>query len=215
MGVEWEEADQELIKIAERLIDEHHPHLKDANIGFMYRDKAAKSGDMFIYGKAKKVSASDQVFLDFDFIIWIAKEDFERFTPEMREAIVDHELCHCSGTYGNWKMRHHDVQEFIEVVTRHGLWNSTLDYLNRAIDGAKQNPLFSDEPRGSVGSVPGNLLDRARENPEGVLMDLQEAAKKLREENGGEITVSLLQRRLRVGFQKAQQLKEFLEGVGA
>lgn len=46
-------------------------------------------------------------------------------------------------------------------------------------------------------------------------MDLQEAAKKLREENGGEITVSLLQRRLKVSYLKARQLKEFLDGVGA
>lgn len=157
MGVEWEEADDVLIHLAERLIEEHHVHLTHAKIGFLYRSEPAKSGDVMVYGKAKKVSASNQVFLDFDFIIWVAKAYFENASPEMQAALVDHELCHCGGFYGEWRMLHHDLEEFIDVVSRHGLWRPSLHYMNQAMEIAKQNPLFSDEPRGSVGSVPGTF----------------------------------------------------------
>lgn len=214
MSVEWEEADQALIALAEEIIDAHHPHLRDARMGFMYRDKPMKQGRQFVYGEARKVSEKDQVFLQFDFIIWIAKTAFEDWSPETRRALVDRELCHCGGFPGMWQMRRHDVNEFVEIVERHGFWNPWLVMLRDAEKTEQQGALIVDEPRGHVTSVPGNLLDRAKEDPDAVATDLYEVAKRLKAENGGKITISQLQRKMRIGYTSAAKMKDLLDLVG-
>lgn len=210
MGAEWEEADQYLLSMAEELIEEHHAHLKHANVGFLYRDKAAKSGETFVYGKARKVADKDKVFMEFDFIIWIAKEEFERLENDRQRALVDHELCHCAGFPGGWKMRHHDVEEFVDIVIRHGLWNPALKQIARS---GQQLPLMAEERRGSVASVPGSLLERAREDPEALMTEIYKEAQLLKDENGGTVTISQLQRKLRIGYSQAAAIKDLLDQV--
>jgi hypothetical protein len=204
MGVLWEEADRPLIALAERLIRANHPHLLDARIGFMYRSEAAQSGNKLILGKARKVRAEQQVFIAFDFVIWIARKEFYASTLEQREALVDHELCHCGGEYGDWKIKKHDVEEFLAIIVRHGLWEQKLEFAAKAfaVAGQGQAALFAQEARGSIASVPkveikhfagedethGTVLDligRARANPEEMRADLAEAARSLRTELGG------------------------------
>jgi len=62
--------------------------------------------------------------------------------PAWREALLDHELSHCDCTQdkaGNkkWNIVDHDVQEFVSVVRRHGLWEADLQKLMIA---ARQAP---------------------------------------------------------------------------
>jgi hypothetical protein len=246
MAVTWEEADERLIHLAQRLIRENHPHLLDAKIGFMYRSEAAKSGNKLVLGKARKVSEEQQVFIDFDFVIWVARKEFYEYMPEQCEAMVDHELCHCGGSFGEWKIKHHDVDEFLSIVVRHGLWHPDLSFAAKAFEnaGKGQAALFYPEDRGAVASVPkviikrfgaeldqaidkaldqlnadptqfgkNNLIERARVDPEGVAADLYKAAELLKQENGGEITVSLLQRKFRIGYSHAAKIKELLDQV--
>lgn len=214
MATYWEEADDFLINLVEGVIDEHHDHLKNAKIGLLYRNKAQKSGDKFVYGKARKVSEKDKVFMDFDFIIWIAKEEFNHLEYAVQKALVDHELCHCWGWPGGWKMRHHDVEEFIEIVCRHGIWRPDLKFMQKAFEATgKQLPLMSEEPSGSVASVPKSLLERAKEDPDAVAAELYKEAELLKAENGGKITIVQLQRKLRIGYTKAAAIKELLDSV--
>ena len=122
----WQEASPSVIHLAEQLIRKYHKHLQRARIGFIFRKEAQKSGGMNIYGQAKKVSEKEQVYLDFDFIIWVSKEDWERQSDSWCEALLDHELCHCAWGDHGWTMRPHDIQEFTEIVERHGYWNPDL-----------------------------------------------------------------------------------------
>lgn len=228
MSVTWEEADAELISLAERLIREHHPHLLDAKIGFMYRSEAAKSGTKLILGKARKVSDEQRVFIDFDFVIWVARKEFESIADDQRAALVDHELCHCGGTFDNWSIRKHDFEEFMSIVVRHGLWLPDLAFAAKAFEnaGKGQQALFYPEERGSVGSVPKvqiktfataeeepEILKKARSDPEQVSADLYRAAEELAKENGGKITISLLQRKFRIGYSHAAAIKDLLDKV--
>ena len=94
-------------RIAEQLIHKHHTHLQDAHIEYVYRDKASKSGGKTVWGKARKISglnaylaasngASDIVYADDFFVIEIAEDVWGQLKPAQREALVDHELCHCT-----------------------------------------------------------------------------------------------------------------------
>jgi hypothetical protein len=97
--------------IARGLIAEHHPHLLEAQVLYIFTDQPRKRCDP-------------------------------------RVALVDHELCHCAlfvkdeserpafwrrfdqtrDTYDEsdhdyrWGMRGHDIEEFGEVLYRHGFW---------------------------------------------------------------------------------------------
>jgi len=139
--IEWEEASPSVIHVAEELIEKYHPWLKEARIGFVYRDKAQKSKGRLVLARAQTVPAKLQVYLEYDFLIWVSKEDWEgKLTDAQREALIDHELCHCArDDSGAWTIRPHDVQEFWQVIERHGLWSFDLlrgrDVMERAVQG--------------------------------------------------------------------------------
>ena len=94
-----------------------------------------------VLGQASTVPAKMKAYLDYDFIIWIAEKEFERYT-EARTALIDHELCHCIGFEDKWKIRGHDVEEFNEIIERYGLWRSDLILADDAIERWKQGRLI-------------------------------------------------------------------------
>lgn len=129
--------------IATRLIDEHHRHLLDTRVEFVFRDKASKSKGKVTLGKARKVSGlnaflsrrtedgEDTDGADF-FVIELAQDEWDDMPPSKRRALIDHELCHCTIEYDEEKdvvtlgIRAHDVEEFTEIIERHGLWKDDL-----------------------------------------------------------------------------------------
>ena len=42
-----------------------------------------------------------------------------------------------------WRVRGHDVEEFEEIVARHGVWKRDLERFAEAIAKRKKSPLFS------------------------------------------------------------------------
>ncbi|PKN85929.1 MAG: hypothetical protein CVU46_09600 [Chloroflexi bacterium HGW-Chloroflexi-8] len=63
---------------------------------------------------------------DADFIIWVSKIIWEGQGEKTRMAIMDHELSHCGIEDGTPYIKPHDVEEFKDVIDRHGLWNADL-----------------------------------------------------------------------------------------
>lgn len=122
MPTYYEEAPDEVIELAQEIIDKHHPWLKTAHIGFIMRDKAQKSSGRVVLGTAQKVSAKLHVHLNFDFIIELAKDEWEGLTSLQRRALIDHELCHCGWDGFNARMRGHDIEEFHCIFERYGFW---------------------------------------------------------------------------------------------
>ena len=213
MAVTFQEADALLVDMAQELIRLHHPWLKEARIGFMYRSEASGKGRHRMVGHARKVSEEMQVFLNFDFIIWIAEDAFAEFSTAQRRALVDHELCHCGGMDGEWKMRKHDFEEFHVIIQRHGLWDESLQLVKQALD-QPELPHVTVEIKtfsGLVSSVPSDLLKRATEDPNAVAEELVNEARGLAAENGGKLTISFLQRRLRIGYSRAAQILDLID----
>ncbi|HXI96161.1 MAG TPA: putative metallopeptidase [Candidatus Acidoferrum sp.] len=143
-------------EIARQLIGEHHQHLSEAQILYIFTDQRRRRCDRVRLGSAAKLSSLqrflasglDGVEQGPDFVILIDETAWLVLPPAARVALVDHELCHCAlfvkdesqrpafwrrfdqrtDTYDEsehdyrWGLRGHDIEEFGEVLYRHGFW---------------------------------------------------------------------------------------------
>ncbi len=79
---------------------------------------------------------------------------------KQREALVDHELCHCyvdivNGDYFP-KLEEHDLTEFKGVVRRHGFWMSDIrEFVQVAIESDEdiQTNLFNQQKQSHLKAV--------------------------------------------------------------
>lgn len=119
-------------EIAEEMIPEVHQHLRTANIAYLFTTQDRKKAGRVILGTASKLSpvqrflSSDSGDEGYDFIILFGKNQWDLMTDKKKKAVVDHELCHCSVGSKGWALRGHDVEEFREVIERHGLYKEDV-----------------------------------------------------------------------------------------
>lgn len=153
-GIGFEAAEDVRI-IAEKIIDKHHPHLQDAKdlIGYYFRDGASDWA-----GKAKKCTAFERHVTGYMLFVFINQDAWDSLKHDQRLALVDHELCHFSRKNeriydeekkewkdnwldaedpGSWGMREHDVEEFSDIIQRHGLWETGIEKFAVAVRQAE------------------------------------------------------------------------------
>jgi len=152
---DWEEASPEVLHIAEALIRQHHKHIEtlQANICFIFRKEAQKNKGKAVIGHCEKISEKMQVFQDFNFLIWLSKDDWERMTSEQREALIDHELCHIKLGDAGLTIVGHDFEEFYEIIQRHGMWDQRLKRIEREMIARQEMLGLQLESLFRVGSV--------------------------------------------------------------
>jgi hypothetical protein len=165
MATKWSEASTEVISIAQQIIKKYHDDLAKASIGFLFREDAQVSGDKLVLGKASKVPDRLKPFLDYDFLIWLSQEDYVKFDNKQREALIDHELCHCTMNEEDMpKMRHHDIEEFGCIVERYGLWKSDLITFAHSMTQAPEVQLslqlLEAKKEGRIEAVKAEFLER-------------------------------------------------------
>ncbi len=129
-------------RLMEECIREHHHHLIDAKIAIGWRlgKKADADGRLWL-GQAKKGSDLDRTLHGYDFVILLNHEAWNSswFTEAMMAALIDHELCHCTVANDSngepktdeegrtvYRIRKHDLEEFRDVVARHGQWKDDI-----------------------------------------------------------------------------------------
>lgn len=137
MATEWEVAPQEVIDLAEKLIEKHHPKLRSARIGILFRSEAPIRNGKLTLGKASKVTPRWKPLLEepLDFVIWLAADVWlDELDSRQRKALLDHELCHCTLGDNGWTTRPHDIEEFNEILERYGPWRDDLRRTVKAID---------------------------------------------------------------------------------
>lgn len=136
----YKEVTQEVLHLAEELIREHHPILRQCNIGFVFRDEAGTSGGKKVLAKASKVPENLKPHLpdELDILIVIAEDEWSGLTSEMRKATIDHELCHIAPGNSGWTIKAHDIEEFGAIIQRYGLWNGDLFGLQNVLARAVQ-----------------------------------------------------------------------------
>lgn len=151
----------ELYELMDSLIAEHHGDLGHANIAIAWRFGWKPDADgRLTLGQMKKASDVDRQLHGHDFALllnyeaWTAAE----FTQSQKLALLDHELCHAAISYDEdgeprrdeqdnlvYRVRKHTIEEFTEVVRRHGLWRHDLQAFAEASVQAKKHPLLHNE----------------------------------------------------------------------
>lgn len=145
----------EVAHIAWELIQDHHPHLEPVRIEFVWRDKASDSKGKTVLAKARKVGGlnaflgrlgKDGDHYEEFFVMEVAEDTWEALSDKQHIALVDHELCHfVLNDKGGLAITAHDVEEFVEIVLRHGLWKRDVAELIEAGKGIQRLQLEDEE----------------------------------------------------------------------
>lgn len=112
--------------IGKVLVEQFHPHLKNAKIAYVFKDKAQRYGDgRTVLGRAGRRSKLDQLLSEKgeDFAIIISKDRWQKMNDSEKKALVDHELCHCgiaidAQGQSKFALRGHPIEEFPENLGR-------------------------------------------------------------------------------------------------
>lgn len=155
--------DTSLDKIAEELRNRYHEHLHDAEISYLMTKKPMSRGGKIIDGKAKRLSGLLAFYSHADFIIIIQGAAWDEADVKKRRALVDHELKHCASEEDEktgetaWVMRRHDIEEFTDIIDRHGLWHDGLKIFGQAVMRQLELPLTANEKAKEKTSAAGAL----------------------------------------------------------
>lgn len=148
----WAEA-RPVQKLANHLINQHHSHLATVEIRYFFYSKEIMQGDKQLWGRARKITGLNAVLANSDttedkqfFVIEIWRTMWDRMTEKQRAALVDHELEHCwVDENDKLAIAKHDVEEFTNVIRRHGLWRADVQSFVEAANGLGQQDLFEEE----------------------------------------------------------------------
>jgi hypothetical protein len=132
----------------------YHQEIKHAKIALVYKIglKPDKDGHLEL-GQCHKTSDLQKEFAEWDFVIFLNKESWnhERFSDKKKKALLDHELCHAGIVYTKdghrkrderkrfvYRVKHHDLEEFNDIVERHGIWKHDLELFAEALQKGKK-----------------------------------------------------------------------------
>ena len=124
--MEYCKASEDVLQVVAEMAEKNHPRLGGHELAVLMQDKATEKAGKVILATASLPPARMKPLLadDVEFVICIAADRWTNLTPEKRQAVVDHELCHCGldADTGKPYIRGHDYEEFGEVAERHGFW---------------------------------------------------------------------------------------------
>ena len=136
----------ELLNPVRELIDEFHPHLKEAKVATIYR-----VGKWFVRGKKEKgkaliVPAIWQCLTGLDLLLVVNKKAYLRQVPEARLAVLDELLCRFADTDSTrYETCEPDIQEFSDIVNRRNMCFSNLDLLEALPSGKEIQKIEFDD----------------------------------------------------------------------
>lgn len=141
MPVSYRDATDDLGPLGKQLIEKYHRHLIGYPVRFAWRSQSRRNKTKEVLATAEIVRGRFASFVmtpeehlmagqDFGpamFWIEVSEEAWDTLDDAQRYALLDHELCHCSVTENDggemvMDLRPHDLEEFNDIVKRHGLW---------------------------------------------------------------------------------------------
>ena len=147
-----------------------------------FNDQSEDDQEPEIAGRCVKAPGLWRDFTGYDFAIWARKHFWDQFDPELRRALVLHELLHIEvkrDNDGNPKFatRKHDVEDFVDVARQYGpgaLAGDGARYVRAAA-------LFAGEPEPAIGrhrhrKSAGEVLDEVITTAAEKILDAVEAA---------------------------------------
>jgi len=94
-------------------------------------------------GKIQKPGGVWRFLSDYDYVVLIHKPSWDKFSEKQREALVYHELLHITYTVDKngekrWKLRRHDIEEFINVIKEFDAWSLELNRLKDILQESEE-----------------------------------------------------------------------------
>lgn len=136
-------ASDEMEEIGVELIDRYPElvRLRDARIGYCWKQNGGETNGKVTLGKCTKPSGLLRYYAHLDFVVWCAADHCREwsFTNHQLEALIYHELCHAGveiDKHGQVKyvIRPHEVEMFTGELDRYGLWMDDLTRAKHAFD---------------------------------------------------------------------------------
>ncbi|WP_371366262.1 hypothetical protein SRRS_07000 [Sporomusa rhizae] len=161
MAAEFYDASEDLEALAREIIQEHHSHLVEADIKYLFRTGNWEVKKRDTWGQAKKVGKEVNFLTGYNFIITVHRDVWEQLSLNDKRALLDHELQHCSaGTddAGNkvWYIQGHDVEDFHAIIRRHGLWSPALRKMEGLLNQTELDLESEDaDPEEHLAALPG------------------------------------------------------------
>jgi hypothetical protein len=125
--------------VADPIIQAFHAHLVHARMAYLFTDRVMRKMGKTVLGKALKTGGILGHFSEADFVLIFSKPVWDGMADEKRRALVDHVLMHCAGTTDKvggwtWTIHPHDLEEFNDIIRRHGLWRIDIEEFVRVAD---------------------------------------------------------------------------------
>lgn len=140
---------------------EQHFDCAEARIALAWKKGTKPNVDgHIVLGRCVLLNALAREMVPFDYVIVLNKEVWEdpEFTRKQKLALLDHEMCHTApvldedgekvrDTKGRicWRLRGHDIEEFRDIVARHGCYKRDLEKFAEALLERKKGSLFVDQ----------------------------------------------------------------------
>lgn len=141
-GPRFEYAPEEVLKLAARLIDEHHSRLAEAKISYVFRNGVWKKKGEIVDADAQVIAGVNRFEMDKNFRITINADVWNAVDEKTRCYILDKQLTRCmrdetaSGEV-RWTLSDYQVREFVPLITRYGLLTEDLRMLENALKQAE------------------------------------------------------------------------------
>jgi len=139
-----------------QIIDQYHEELSQTDVRIALAWSRSWQPDVdgrLTLGKCVKASELHRELAPFDFCILLNRDFWrnERVTAVQRRALLDHELMHAAVARDEngdpkvdergrvmYRMRKHDLEEFRDIVARHGCYKSDIEEFMKAVVRAEQ-----------------------------------------------------------------------------
>lgn len=146
---------------------ESHDHISEALVALAWRHRVKSDKDGILkLGQCLKNSGVHREFAEYDFIIVLNKMAWDAFAKPQKLALLDHELCHImpsedkNGEHQQddrgrklFRARRHDIEEFSEIVKRHGLYKKDLERFAEVVAKKQAQPLFAADQQNSAPAI--------------------------------------------------------------
>ena len=137
---------------------ETHFDTAEAKIALAWKKDTKPDADgRLCLGRCVRATDLQRELVDYDFVIVLNREVWEdpEFGREKKLALLDHEMCHAARVVDDdgdpkidskgrpvWRTRGHDIEEFHEIIARHGIWKGDLEKFAKVLLDRKKEPLL-------------------------------------------------------------------------
>lgn len=134
----FEYAPESVLKLAARLVDQHHGRLAEAKISYVMRNGTWRKKGEAVDADVSVVSGANRFEMDKHFRVTINAELWEKANENTRLYILDKQLSRCwrdETATGDvrWSLRDYQIKEFTSLINRHGLITEDLRQLDKAL----------------------------------------------------------------------------------